>query len=69
MSLIPPHGGTLVNRILAPNAAQRANNQVKQSDTSPGHFCCPHGATWDSKGNIFVVEWLPYGRVTKLKKV
>ena len=52
-----------------PNVAQRAENKVKQADTVPGHFCCPHGATWDSHGNIFVAEWLPYGRFTKLQRL
>ena len=40
-----------------------------QADTTPGQFCCPHGATWDSHGNIYVAEWLPYGRVTKLRRL
>ena len=52
-----------------PNIAQRANNGVPPGDLIPGHFCCPHGATWDHEGNIYVVEWLPYGRVTKLRCV
>jgi hypothetical protein len=52
-----------------PNVSQRANNGVKKDATVPGAFCCPHGATWDHSGNIYVVEWLPYGRVTKLRKV
>ena len=52
-----------------PNAAQRANNGVPAADLTPGHFCCPHGATWDHEGNIYVAEWLPYGRVTKLRHV
>ncbi len=52
-----------------PNAGQRANNGVKKEDTVPGAFCCPHGATWDHSGNIYVAEWLPYGRVTKLRRV
>lgn len=52
-----------------PNVPQRANNGVKIQDTRPGQFCTPHGATWDRAGNIYVVEWLPYGRVTKLKRV
>jgi hypothetical protein len=36
---------------------------------SPGHFICPHGACFDRKGNIFVVEWVEVGRVTFLRKV
>lgn len=35
----------------------------------PGKFVCPHGACFDHDGNIFVVEWVEAGRVTKLRKV
>lgn len=35
----------------------------------PGKFVCPHGACFDHEGNIFVVEWVEVGRVTKLRKV
>ena len=35
----------------------------------PGEFICPHGACFDHAGNIFVVEWVDVGRVTKLRKV
>ena len=35
----------------------------------PGKFVCPHGACFDSLGNIFVVEWVEVGRVSKLQKV
>lgn len=35
----------------------------------PGKFICPHSAAFDKDGNIFVVEWVEVGRVTKLKKV
>ena len=34
-----------------------------------GRFVCPHGACFDHDGNIFVVEWVEVGRVTKLRKV
>src|SRR5664280_2848282 len=30
-----------------------------------GKFVAPHGACFDHKGNIFVVEWVEVGRVTK----
>jgi hypothetical protein len=52
-----------------PNPKQRANNGVPRAAVVPGTFCCPHGATWDRNGNIYVAEWLPYGRVTKLRRV
>jgi hypothetical protein len=35
----------------------------------PGRFVCPHGACFDHEGNIFVVEWVEQGRVTKLRKM
>jgi hypothetical protein len=34
-----------------------------------GKFVCPHSACFDHVGNIFVVEWVDVGRVTKLRKV
>lgn len=35
----------------------------------PGQFICPHGACFDHEDNIFVVEWVEVGRVTKLRRV
>ncbi len=34
-----------------------------------GKFVCPHSACFDHQGNIYVVEWVEVGRVTKLVKV
>jgi hypothetical protein len=34
-----------------------------------GRFVCPHSACFDHAGNIFVVEWVEVGRVTKLVRV
>jgi len=34
-----------------------------------GKFICPHSACFDHQGNIFVVEWVEVGRVSKLRKV
>jgi len=35
----------------------------------PGQFICPHGACFDHDGNVFVVEWVEVGRVTKLRRL
>ena len=35
----------------------------------PGKFVCPHGACFDHVGNLYVVEWVEVGRVSKLRKV
>jgi len=34
-----------------------------------GKFVSPHAACWDREGNIYVVEWIADGRVTKLRRV
>jgi hypothetical protein len=35
----------------------------------PGKFIAPHSGIFDKDGNIFIVEWVEVGRVTKLRKV
>ena len=40
-----------------------------RSNFVPGRFICPHSACFDHEGNIFVVEWVEVGRVTKLRRV
>ena len=34
-----------------------------------GKFIAPHSACFDADGNIFVVEWVEVGRVTRLRRV
>ncbi len=34
-----------------------------------GRFIHPHDACFDADGNIFVAEWVPTGRVSKLRRV
>lgn len=34
-----------------------------------GKFVAPHSACFDHAGNIFVVEWVEVGRITKLRRV
>ncbi|HEV2493129.1 MAG TPA: twin-arginine translocation signal domain-containing protein [Terriglobia bacterium] len=34
-----------------------------------GKFISPHAACWDKRGDIYVVEWIAEGRVTKLRRV
>lgn len=33
-----------------------------------GKFNSPHGGTFDAEGNIYIVEWIEDGRITKLTK-
>lgn len=52
-----------------PDPAKREKNGLPKDQWADGQFITPHGATWDSKGNIFVVEWVRPGRITKLRRV
>ena len=48
---------------------ERELRKMSRDHFIPGKFVCPHGACFDHKGNIFVVEWVEIGRVSKLRKV
>ncbi len=45
--------------------------QIRQDSKQweQGKFVHPHDACFDKNGNIFVVEWVPVGRVTMLKRL
>jgi hypothetical protein len=47
---------------------QGLRNKTRDHFT-PGQFVAPHSAYFDHEGNIFVVEWVEVGRVTKLRKI
>ena len=46
-----------------------ATRKLSRDNFKPGKFVCPHGACFDHEGNIYVVEWVEVGRVSKLRKV
>jgi len=46
-----------------------ATRKLPRENFKPGKFVCPHGACFDHAGNIFVVEWVEVGRVSKLRHV
>lgn len=47
----------------------RATRKLTRDHFTPGQFIVPHSACFDRAGNIFVVEWVEVGRVTKLRKI
>jgi DNA-binding beta-propeller fold protein YncE len=48
--------------------AQLGDGQgVKKEEITPDKFATPHALTVDSHGDLYVVEWLDYGRVRKFK--
>ncbi|MBV8550170.1 MAG: hypothetical protein JOY54_02640 [Acidobacteriaceae bacterium] len=57
---------------LGDDSAAHNWEEVRKLDRSafkPGRFVCPHGSCFDHNGNIFVVEWVEIGRVSKLRRV
>lgn len=46
-----------------------ALREKSREEFVPGKFIAPHSAIFDHAGNIFVVEWVEIGRVTKLRKL
>ena len=47
----------------------RDTRKLSRDHFTPGKFVAPHGACFDHKGNIFIVEWVEVGRVTKLRRI
>ena len=47
----------------------RETRKMSRDRFKPGKFVCPHGACFDHEGNIYVVEWVEVGRVSKLQRV
>ena len=50
-------------------AAKKPRIREDESKWLNGKFVHPHDACFDSKGNIFVAEWVKTGRISKLKKL
>jgi hypothetical protein len=47
----------------------KETRKLSRDRFTPGKFVAPHGACFDHAGNIFVVEWVEVGRVSKLRRV
>jgi hypothetical protein len=55
--------------VLEMDDKQKFKMREQPTRWEPGRFVHPHDACFDKDGNIYVVEWVPTGRVTFLKKV
>ncbi|MBX3424093.1 MAG: peptidase [Pirellulales bacterium] len=67
------HLGDDSERILGdkPDGREKPNWTIRgdESQWRPGKFVHPHDACFDADGNIYVVEWVQTGRVTKLTRI
>ncbi|MFO0980211.1 MAG: hypothetical protein U1E76_00430 [Planctomycetota bacterium] len=52
-----------------PDPKKRAQNGVPSEQWKDGEFISPHCARWDQDGNLYVLDWVAQGRITKLKHV
>ena len=52
-----------------PVKSQRAEKQVPREKWKEGVFTAPHAVCWDAKGNLFVMDWNEFGRISKLRRV
>jgi hypothetical protein len=50
------------------NLELRGKYAVAPADWKEGEFIAPHGAAWDSKGNLYVADWNSFGRINKLAR-
>ncbi len=69
---IPDLGGlvAIIDRNDQPVARLGDGKGVKKEEFETSHpdkFATPHAMCVDSKGDFYVLEWLPYGRVRKFK--
>jgi hypothetical protein len=46
-----------------------ASKQKPDNQTNPALFAAPHALCLDSRGDLYVLEWLPFGRPRKFKHV
>ena len=64
------HNNHVINHLGEDSSGTWRELRLENREKFPlGKFVCPHGACFDQEGNIFVVEWVEIGRITKLKKL
>jgi len=49
--------------------ADRLKLRTEPKRYQAGRFVHPHDACFDADGNIYVAEWVPFGRIDKLRRV
>lgn len=62
---------TIIDRDDRPVATLGDGRGVPAAEFERGHpdkFTTPHALTVDSQGNLYVLEWVPYGRVRKFRR-
>lgn len=69
VTVVDASGAVLTHLGDNPDESQRANNGVPRELWRDGVFVAPHFATWDTRGDLYVLDWVAQGRVSKLVRV
>lgn len=69
ISLLSADGRLLAHLGENPDPAQWANNGVPPEQWRDGVFVAPHFAAFDPRGDLYVMDWVSAGRVTKLRRL
>ena len=68
VTLLDRKGGLIAHLGENPDPKLRGRNPVPPARWRAGEFLAPHCANWDSKGNLYVMDWNATGRVNKLAR-
>ena len=52
-----------------PDRKMWMKNGAKPEEWKEGVFIAPHGVTFDDKGNLYVLGWNRFARITKLRRL
>lgn len=52
-----------------PDNKKWALNGVPKEQWEDGLFISPHSAAWDQNGDLYVMDWLRFGRISKLRRI
>lgn len=66
VSLLNREGVPLARLGSQPNPELRAKNGIPEESWSDGEFLSPHCAAWGPNGDLWVVDWNAWGRLTHL---
>jgi sugar lactone lactonase YvrE len=69
ISLLDSRGALLAHLGENPDPAQWANNGVPPEQWRDGVFIAPHFAAFDGRGDLYVMDWVSAGRLTKLRRL
>jgi len=69
VTLLDKQGELITHLGENPDQSKWANNGVPVEEWRAGEFIAPHGLNWDSQGNLYVLDWVSAGRITKLRRL